>query len=73
MSAHVLVDLSNLIRQKEARLCRAFYHFSTTSLINLIIQEHYSSYNTKINLLFLHRSDKTLPLARHDGVMDIIA
>ena len=45
MSAHVLLNLLNELGKRDKmrglpNICRAFYLFSATSLINSIIQEH---------------------------------
>ena len=40
MSAHVLLNLLNELKEIKCEACRAFYLFFATSLINSIIQEH---------------------------------
>ena len=41
MSAHVLLNLLNeLGKVINCEVCRVFYHFFTTSLINSMIQEY---------------------------------
>ena len=43
MCAHVVLDLLNELRKViECEACRAFYHFFTTILIDLIIHEYES-------------------------------
>ena len=53
MSAHVLLnELGKKIRCEAARLCRASYRFSQTSLINSVIQEHESIHHMTLKSHF---------------------
>ena len=41
MSAHILLNFLNKLRKRDkSESCQAFNHFSATSLINLIKQQH---------------------------------